>query len=351
MALKQRGSHGTWWAYLTVNGQRVRQSLGTTDYAVAQQAHRALELSLLTGTPLPRSKAAVVAARDQWTLQKAFDHAMATHWAGDRSLSTVRSNFDAVLKSIPGDTPMADLTIEHLSKLVADQLAAGNCLTTANRKLAVVNKLLVLSRGWGKPTAMLKVPVSKEDNARSRTITDAEEQQMLTIASETGAPWFPDLIAVLLYTGCRLGEVLSLTPASLVGTSLTFEKTKNFTARTLPLTPAIAAAAARLVAAMPSREAVYYAWTEMKIAMGLKDDPEFVPHCCRHTCITRLVRRTGNLRLVQKWAGHKSIQSTLRYEHADTGDLCQLVPGAVPQVVPQPCLTSSSSLMGSVAGN
>jgi hypothetical protein len=58
-----------------------------------------------------------------------------------------------------------------------------------------------------------------------------------------------------------------------------------------------------------------YAWGKMKATLGLSDDAAFVLHACRHTRATRLVELRVNLAVIQKWMGHKSIQTTMRYAH------------------------------------
>lgn len=53
-------------------------------------------------------------------------------------------------------------------------------------------------------------------------------------------------------------------------------------------------------------------------AAGLDD---FRLHDLRHTTATRLLRETGNLRLVQKLLGHEEIGTTTKYAHASDEDL------------------------------
>ena len=40
---------------------------------------------------------------------------------------------------------------------------------------------------------------------------------------------------------------------------------------------------------------------------------EFTPHALRHTAATKLMRRTGNAKLVQKYLGHSDVATTLRF--------------------------------------
>ena len=55
--------------------------------------------------------------------------------------------------------------------------------------------------------------------------------------------------------------------------------------------------------------------------MGLQGDEDFVFHTCRHTCCTRLIRADVNPVVVQKWMGHKRIETTLRHTHLNDSDL------------------------------
>lgn len=62
-------------------------------------------------------------------------------------------------------------------------------------------------------------------------------------------------------------------------------------------------------------------------------------HDTRHTALTRLIRATGNIKLVQKLARHADIRTTLRYAHATDDDLraameiAQQAPQEMPSVV------------------
>ena len=63
----------------------------------------------------------------------------------------------------------------------------------------------------------------------------------------------------------------------------------------------------------------------MRTDMGLDDDKEFVLHCLRHTCASRLVQKGVQIQVVQQWLGHKSIQMTLRYAHLNVNNLMDAV--------------------------
>lgn len=54
---------------------------------------------------------------------------------------------------------------------------------------------------------------------------------------------------------------------------------------------------------------------------------DFRLHDLRHTTGTRLLRSSGNLRLVQKLLGHEEIATTTKYAHADQDDLREAMEG------------------------
>lgn len=48
---------------------------------------------------------------------------------------------------------------------------------------------------------------------------------------------------------------------------------------------------------------------------GLPEEDEACFHSFRHTCCSRLVQAGVSLPVVQKWMGHATIQTTMRYAH------------------------------------
>jgi integrase len=64
------------------------------------------------------------------------------------------------------------------------------------------------------------------------------------------------------------------------------------------------------------------AWQRMRARAGVKD---FRFHDYRHDFGTKLLRETGNLKLVQKALNHRDIKSTLRYAHVLDEDVASAV--------------------------
>jgi integrase len=143
---------------------------------------------------------------------------------------------------------------------------------------------------------------------------------MLKYLRRWGRDDIADFIEVALHTGCRRRELLSAQSDQLKGDWLTLwtDQTRTTPARAVPLTPH---AKCLLQSRLPwhfTPAQLRYWFDKVKEAMGLVTEEGFVLHACRHTCATRLVEAGVNLRVIQRWFGHKSIATTERY--AKCGD-------------------------------
>ena len=113
---------------------------------------------------------------------------------------------------------------------------------------------------------------------------------------------------------------------------MTFWLTKNGRSRSVPLTEraALALQASDRTRRGPFTSIVQAkfraAWNEAKHEVGLGAEPDVVPHILRHTCASRLVQGGIDIRRVQTWLGHQTLQMTMRYAHLASGDLDICVP-------------------------
>ncbi|WP_375567119.1 tyrosine-type recombinase/integrase [Oceaniradius stylonematis] len=226
-------------------------------------------------------------------------------------------------------------SIEKLDDGLVDQLISyyrkkGNSNATINRKLAALYKILRKAERAGLITRLPSYVRLPEKNARVRFLTREEERFLLPRLEERDKS-YKNLCIFLIDTGARVGEALGLKHGDVHNGRATFWITKSGRSRTVPLTD-------RAVCALadqgrqpggPFHGVAYqkflYHWNAVKREMGLKDDPQFVPHMLRHTCASRLVQAGIDLRRVQTFLGHQTIQMTLRYAHLATDDLDQCV--------------------------
>lgn len=138
------------------------------------------------------------------------------------------------------------------------------------------------------------------------------------------------MCAFLIDSGARVGEALSIKWQDLNSNSVTFWITKSGKSRTVPLTQRAKDAllsgrerARTRPSSMIDYQRFLYDWRAARKAVGLGGDQQVVSHILRHTCASRLVQAGIDLRRVQTFLGHQTIQMTLRYAHLATADLDQ----------------------------
>lgn len=221
------------------------------------------------------------------------------------------------------------LDVRLIDEIVSKLRQKGNRNSTINRKLAILFKLLRKAHAMG---VITKLPVYlrlKENNARVRFLTHEEEDALFS-AMEARSPDHHRLCIFLIDSGARVGEALNIKWQDINSGSVTFWITKSGKSRTVPLT---GRAKEALLAAkgknrfgpfsMIDYQRFLYDWRAARKAIGLDRDLQVVPHILRHTCASRLVQAGIDLRRVQTFLGHQTIQMTLRYAHLATADLDQ----------------------------
>ena len=204
----------------------------------------------------------------------------------------------------------------------------GNSNATINRKLAALFKFLKMAERHGLITRLPAYVRLPEKNQRIRFLTPYEESKMVENI-RTRSNDHADLCIFLVDSGARVGEALGTNHADFSGRTVTFWITKSGRSRTVPLTERCIDIVGRrkTIARGPFANIGYqrflYDWKAARKACGLENDPNVVPHILRHTCASRLVQAGIDLRRVQAFLGHQTIQMTLRYAHLATGDLDQ----------------------------
>ncbi len=198
--------------------------------------------------------------------------------------------------------------------------------STVNRELAVLSGILTRATECGKlaihPMRGGKVRRLPGERRRERVLTDEEESALL----KASPPEIRDAIILALETGMRLGEICSLTPATvdLARGEVYLPKTKNAKPRRLPLTPAARAVLHLRTQGRAPAERIF-PLGEGKRAWRL--DTAFGRACAkakitglqfrdlRHTFATRLVTGGADLVTVRDLLGHTDLRMTSRYAH------------------------------------
>lgn len=221
------------------------------------------------------------------------------------------------------------LDLQVVDEIVSELRRKGNRNSTINRKLAIFYKLLRKAHTMG---IITRVPVYlrlRENNARVRFLTNEEEDSLFSAIKSRSEDHYR-LCIFLIDSGARVGEALNLKWQDINAGSVTFWITKSGKSRTVPLTQrareALLAGRGRGKTgpfSMIDYQRFLYDWRSARKSVGLDSDQQVVPHILRHTCASRLVQAGIDLRRVQTFLGHQTIQMTLRYAHLATADLDQ----------------------------
>ena len=270
------------------------------------------------------------------TLQELVILTQQTRWRGQKSERTHLINAKIALNYFGEDCPITTITTKRINDYAEHLRETGSTGGTINRKLSNLSTILKTAEDHGMETANPKIRRSKEYRGRERFITEEEEAQMLYVLVQWGAIELHDVIVTLVDTGIRCGELFALEKTDVdfsAGSNgiITLWRTKNDRPRSVPITRRVKAiiekrmvnAGARLFPITQSW--LRTGWDRLKAYLGLEEDAQFVPHILRHTCASRLVQRGIPLMEVQRWMGHASLQSTMRYSHLSPSSLYSVV--------------------------
>jgi integrase len=253
--------------------------------------------------------------------------------------------------SLFGDRIMTDIDIFDLRDHIDNMVDEGQRATTINRKKAVLSSVykFALSRGYVDSNIVTSVVVDDDTKRRDRVLTDDERQRLLKACQESHWNKLYLLVLMAMTTGARKGELLKLRwcdvdfkdSAGYLGDS------KNGTSRTLHFAPVVMAELKRFPEIgtgliFPSDEKPNQAmdfrkaWSKALKVAGISEKDilnsdgsvkveKFTFHCLRHGFCSALSDSGKEINQIAKLAGHKSIQTTLRYIHQGREQKRQIV--------------------------
>ena len=228
-------------------------------------------------------------------------------------------------------TEVNDSHIENLVDTLEDR---GFAPATINRYLSAISKMLRFASQRQSIYHLDRVPHIEwqtENNGRERYLEPLEEQEIIKILTEWNKVDYLELYLFLMDTGMRLGEALSIKKLMVHNNNgdyvvnLPSSVTKNGDARGVPLTNRAKSIVVKLLENAERNDLVFRqlkywtaenTWRRLRKAMNLEDDKEFVIHCLRHTCATRMAQ-SGKVELhfIGQMLGHKSWKMIKRYSH------------------------------------
>jgi len=313
MPIRQRGNG--WQVDVKHKGKRIRETVyGSRELAEAREAE--LRAILLGG----RAVQADVPAKMN-TLESCLDKTR-PRWRGTKGESTALSNADMVLDFFGRDTLVQDLDAERVSEFIEHLTEQGNSNATINRKCSALRTVLTTAKDLEWIDRVPKIPRMKENKHRVVCFDDGLLDSITRHFRCAKQSRLSDLVYFLADTGLRLGEARKLMWCDISPNRVTIIDSKNSDSRAVPLTPRAYQSIQRQTTLRPGPwhgldydRDIRRPWETMKGALNRADDKTLVIHGLRHTFCSRLVQKGVHLQVVKELAGHRNIETTLRYAH------------------------------------
>jgi integrase len=346
MALAKRGR--TWHCHFVVNGQRFRQSLGTTDWREAQSTQKRLIAEAsegkLTHNSTGLARLPFTQAADEYLSARKLELATASQAKEKQLLVQMRAYFT--------QEPLKSLTVKRITDYRSWRAEQKVGPATLNAELGILRRILKRAKLWARVADDIR-PL-REPSTIGRAITEEEKRELLKMAV-TRPEWETAYLAAILCLnttarGCEL-KGLQWCDVDFFTRSLTIRKSKTAAGeRVVPLTDVALSAFARLrrrAGAFGAVEPVHFvfaafvpkftfsgkrvvaynvtgfdptrpvkswrtAWRTLTKKAGL---PGFRFHDLRHCAITQLAENGTSDSTIMAIAGHVSRRMLERYSH------------------------------------
>jgi len=324
MAIRTKGTKHQ--VDVTVKGIRApRVSCDTLAQAQAVEAR--FKAHLLTGgDPAELAPEGTHSATSTITLAQVVDATIATQWRGTKGEENATRNAHAWCEVLGYDFPIHKLGTAQVTDVIDGWAAKGAAAGTINRKIAALSVMLNIAEQREWIEKKIKLHRKKEYEGRLRYFSDAEVDSLIDHAE--GDAQMRNLLILAVETGMRQGELLKLTKRDidLDRGLILLGETKGNKRRSVPLTERAQRSAKSLHGGVAlDHEKVFEdrltcrnisRWmATWKSKLGLPKDDEACFHTLRHTTCSRLVQAAVPIVVVQKWMGHATIQTTMKYAH------------------------------------
>lgn len=241
---------------------------------------------------------------------------------------------DKVISMLGRKTLVNEITDNDVEKVINILQSRGLLGSTINRYLSSLSKMLRYANKRYSIYQLDKMPYidwHKENNGRERYLELEEEKQIIKLLTKWGMLDYSVFFIFLIDTGLRLGEALAIKKSMVSNLNNSFvinlpsSITKNNEPRSVPLTQRTKVNVSKLIKNIDRNELIFKhikywtaenTWRRLRKAMNLENDKEFVIHCLRHTCATRLAQSGKvELHMIGQMLGHKSWKMIKRYSH------------------------------------
>jgi integrase len=334
MAVYKRG--GVWWYHFMFRGERIQETTKQGNKRVAEQIEAARKTQLAKGEVGIEDRKPVPKLRE-FAVQ--FTEAIETECA--EKPNTVNF-YKAKLKILLADNALASAKLDRIDEAAIGAYQQRRSRTKSrrkqllspasiNRELATLRRLLRMAQEWKVIRRVPRIHLLRGERQREFVLSPAQEALYL---STCPAP-LGDIAVLLLDTGIRLGEALSLEwpqvqlepvqQAKFGYVTVLSGKAKNRKRRNVPLSERIVA----ILRKQGPRDSgpVFqrpngFPWPDShldqqhaRVRKLLKLPADFVLHSLRHTFGTRLGEAGADAFTIMRLMGHSTVTISQRYVH------------------------------------
>jgi len=221
------------------------------------------------------------------------------------------------LSIVGWDTDVQDVRTAALDFLVRMLRQTGKSPGTINRFLYAVSGALRWALSRELIPGMPPVPKQAEPTGRLNYLTEKDQGRLIEWLDEHDFRDVAFATRVLLVTGFRIGEYLTLRQDNIRGewVHLHEGETKNDDKRTVFIGDIAPELSVRVKAGLPTYQRIAKGLSMASAALHI--EPKVTPHVLRHSCATTLTTGGVSLATVGRVLGHKSLSTTMRYAHTE----------------------------------
>ncbi|MEJ2120738.1 MAG: site-specific integrase [Alphaproteobacteria bacterium] len=327
-----------YWHYdFQIKGVRFHGSTGAKDKGTAKAVAARKRVEAIDQVHLRK--------RPSMTLNDAFGRYFEQHASALPSARDIDDRLARLLTGLGSDALLSEIGNAEVADYIAKRRAEVSN-ASVNREVTILRAVFVKARDeWAIDIGEMpnwRRHALKEPAPRERTLSADEERRLMAALRPDMVP----LVRFCVLTGARISSARRLTWADVdyQARTITLREVKSRRAgerHMLPLTQELT----MLLANERGRHPIYVftyerqrgyggyvrgerypfsrdGWRKVwRAALRKAKIANFRFHDLRHTAATRILRRTGNLAVVQKILGHADIATTTRYAHVVMDDM------------------------------
>lgn len=286
------------------NGKRIRRVFDKKSDAQATERYILVHAE---------SREFINGCRERRTLGQLFDAWWVYHGQHQRNAALVKVQLGKVIRDLGENTRVTKLSRLQVMSYRSERLQAGIKPSTINRDIVRLSGMF---------TALIKIGLYKGEHpvrGIEKLYVEPSEMAFLSLGEIDRLLGrlegdYRRIAVLCLSTGARWGEASRLRAEQVVNQRVTFLRTKNGHARTVPIS-------LEVQRDIKTKEGGLLFDVEYKefrrIIREVKPDLPAgqATHVLRHTFASHFIMNGGNIIALQRMLGHSTIQQTMTYAH------------------------------------